>query len=56
MWIKNDRATRRHYNDELMDEPVTYNANGTAQVPDDVGEALVAHYDAIRPYEADSTD
>jgi len=53
MWIQIDTATSRLYNDAVMDEPVEFNANGTAQVPDAVGEAMVAHYDAIRPYEAD---
>jgi hypothetical protein len=52
MWIINDRATSRHFNDELMDEPVEYNDNGTAQVTDDLGERLVEHYESIRPYEA----
>jgi len=36
-----------------MDEPVEFHATGTAQVPREVGEALVAEYDALRPYEAD---
>lgn len=57
MWILNDNAaTSRIYNDEVMDEPVTFNASGTAQVPEEVGEALVAHYDSIRPSEAEVTD
>ena len=54
MWIQIDNdATRRLFNDDVMDEPITFSGNGTAQVPGDVGEALVDHYDAIRPYEAD---
>lgn len=54
MWIINENeATRRHYNEELMDEPVEYNENGTAQVAEEVGEALCEHYDSIRPYEAE---
>jgi len=53
IWIINDRSTRRHFNEELMHAFVEYNENGTAQVPDDVGEKLVEHYDCIRPYSAD---
>jgi hypothetical protein len=57
MWIINDNAaTSRIYNDDVVDAPVSFNENGTAQVADDVGEALVANYDAIRPYEAEDTD
>jgi hypothetical protein len=46
--ITENRATRRLYDDELMDEPVEFAETGTAQVSEDVGEALVAQYDAIR--------
>jgi hypothetical protein len=57
MWIINDNAaTSRIYNDELMDKPVAFNASGTVQVPEEVGEAMVAHYDSIRPSEAEDTD
>lgn len=50
--IDND-ATTRLFNDDVMDEPISFDENGTAEIPDDVGEALVDHYDAIRPHEAD---
>lgn len=70
MWIENTRNTSRHYNAELLgdlvDDPVedlpgdergiVYNDTGTVQVTDAVGEALVEHYDAIQPYEAEATD
>lgn len=67
MWIINDNAAiSRHYDadvlGDLVDDPVAdlpgdergvvYAENGTAQVSEAVGEALVAHYDTIRPYEA----
>lgn len=57
MWIEctND-ATRRLFNEDLMDEPVMFSENGTAQVNREVGEAMCAHYDAVRPYTADDTE
>lgn len=33
----------------LLDDPVEFADNGTAQVSADVGEALVARYEAIEP-------
>lgn len=66
MWITNDNdSTRRQYNaavfDDLVDDPVADLPgdapgivwDGPVQVTDAVGEALVEHYDTIRPYEAD---
>lgn len=54
MWIKcTNPATSRLYNADLMDEPVTFTENGTAQVPKAVGEALVDHYDVIEPTDND---
>lgn len=48
MWIKNENlATQRLFNEDIMSEPVEFHSNGTAQVSADVGEALVAEYDAI---------
>jgi hypothetical protein len=35
----------------LLDEPVEFTGNGTANVTAAVGEALVEHYDAIEPKE-----
>lgn len=46
-------ATRRLFNEVYMDEPVEFASTGTAQVSADIGEALVANYDDIRPYEAE---
>ena len=52
MYVTNkNRATRRLFNAELMDEPVEFAETGTAQVPADVGEALVEQYDSIEPKE-----
>lgn len=52
MWIKTTQgATSRFYDAELMDAPVEFSENGTAQVPKDVGEELVARYDAIEHHE-----
>lgn len=51
MWIKNENeATSRLYDAEL-DVAVAFNSNGTAQVPKDVGEQLVARYEAIQAHE-----
>jgi len=51
--INDNAATRRLFNEDLMDEPVEFASTGTAQVTEDVGEALCDRYDDIRPYEAD---
>lgn len=57
MYITNENtATRRLFNadltdedgEPLMDEPVEFATNGTAQVTREVGEALVAQYETIR--------
>lgn len=51
MWIIcNNSATSRLYNADLMDEPVDFNENGTANVPESVGESLVENYDQIETY------
>jgi len=48
MFVTNENtATRRLFNADLMDEPVEFASNGTAQVSEAVGEALVDHYDTI---------
>ncbi|WP_161972941.1 hypothetical protein [Halostella pelagica] len=46
--INENSATRRLYNDEIMDEPVEFAETGTAQVDQELGEALVSEYDSIR--------
>jgi len=48
-------STTRLYNERLMDEPVEFASTGTAQVPQDVGERLVDHYDVIEPYDNEDT-
>lgn len=68
MWITidDDRATRAMYDEKVLppeddrecdleDYRLEINDNGTVQVPAEVGEAYVAHYDWIRPYEAGDT-
>lgn len=48
VWIKNtNTSTNRHYNADLMDEPVEYSENGTAQVSEEVAERLIEHYEQI---------
>jgi len=48
VWITTQsNSLQRLYNAELMDSPVAFNQNGTAQVEEDVGEALVDHYENI---------
>ena len=57
MWIQcTNPATKRLYNADIMDAPVTFSDSGTAQVPKDVGEAMVARYDAIEPTDTESED
>lgn len=57
MWIQcTNEATTGLYNDEVMDEPVGFSDNGTAQVPADVGEQMIDHYDVIEPYDGDETE
>lgn len=46
MWIKDKRESQeRLYNGDLMDAPVEFTTNYTAQVPKDVGEKLVEETD-----------
>ncbi|OYR79327.1 hypothetical protein DJ84_18405 [Halorubrum ezzemoulense] len=63
MYIKNtNQATKSLYTEELvddeneplLDEPVEFADNGTAQVTQQVGEALVERYDAIEPKDTDT--
>lgn len=57
IWIKCENpATRRLYNAEFMDEPVEFSENGTANVPKDVGVALVENYESILKYEAEEDE
>jgi len=69
MWITHTNdATKSHWSEdvlgELVEDPyedLPGDARGIAcdepvQVPDDVGEALVAHYEHWQRYEADTTD
>jgi hypothetical protein len=60
MYITNtNTATRSLYTEAivdeegepLLDEPVEFAKNRTAQVTADIGEALVARYDTIEPKE-----
>ena len=49
MWIYNtNTATRRLFNDDIMDNPVEFNDTGTAQVPETVAAAMCDHYETIR--------
>lgn len=55
MYVTNtNTATQRLFNSDLMDEPVEFADSGTAQVTQEVGEALVNQYDAIEPKETDT--
>jgi len=55
MWITNtNTATQRLFNEDLMDDPVEFAGSGAAQVTEEVGEALVDHYDVIEPKETDT--
>ncbi|WP_324757095.1 hypothetical protein [Haloarcula montana] len=55
MYVTNtNTATQRLFNSGFMDEPVEFADTGTAQVPQEVGEALVDHYDTIKLKETDT--
>jgi len=56
MWIKCTNDHTRSLALPWMDSPVAFSAAGTAQVPAEVGERLVAEVDAIehKPTETDS--
>lgn len=55
IWIKcENEAIRGLYVDDVMDAPVEFNDNGTAQVPKDVAESLFEQYDDVVKYDADS--
>lgn len=65
MWIKNDNeATQSLYTEDitdeedepLMDSPVEFNSNGTANISEELAEALVERYDEIRHYDADDDE
>lgn len=51
MWIQTNAATVALHDTEITDEPVDFSSNGTAQVSQDVGEALIEKYDAITTYD-----
>lgn len=54
MWIQTNTTTR-----ELqlpwMDEPVSFNQSGTAQVPREVGDRLIDELDAVSEYNQDQS-
>lgn len=57
MWIQcTNPATSRLYNADIMDTPVSFSDTGTAQVPKDIGEAMVERYDAIEPTDNEADD
>lgn len=48
MWIKcTNKATRAFFDAECCEEKIYLSENGTVNVPREVGEALVAKYDAF---------
>lgn len=54
MWIKTENtATKRLYNEDLMDDPVSFFENGTTQVTEELGETLCSHYETISPHNQD---
>lgn len=55
MWIKCTNLGTKQLKLPWMSEPVEFSSTGTAQVPDDVGERLVAEIDAIQP-NSEATD
>lgn len=54
MWIRTlNPATSALYNEEYMDEAVEFSDNGTANVPREVGIALVEGFDSVIKYDAE---
>ena len=54
MWIRcTNEATERLKSPE-MDEPVSFNDNGTAQVSGDVGEQLIERLNDIERYDKET--
>jgi len=51
MWIKCNNDATVSLKLPWMDGPVSFSETGTAQVPFEVGERLVAEIDAIEPTE-----
>lgn len=59
VWIKfhNDAKAGCHvFNDEVMDERVDLSENCTANVPEDVAENIVNHYDLAEYYESEDAE
>jgi len=54
MWIRcTNEATERLKSPE-MDDPVSFNDNGTAQVSEDVGEQLIKRLNDIERYDKET--
>jgi len=52
MWIQTSHTgTDRLYDADVMDEPVEFSENGTAQVTESVGQALIDKYDTITTHD-----
>lgn len=57
MWVRClNPATSALYNEEYMDEKVEFRENGAANVPREVGIALVENYSSIIKYDAGDED
>jgi hypothetical protein len=54
MWIRCNNDATESLKLPWMDGPVSFSEAGTAQVPFEVGERLVAEIDAIEPTETNT--
>lgn len=54
MWIKNtNEHSDRLYLSEYMDESIEFTSNGTANVPEDVGQSLIDNVESIEANDDD---
>ena len=54
MWIRCNNQHTKRLKTSWMDGPISFSETGTAQVPFEVGERLVAEIDAIQPKDTDN--
>lgn len=56
MWIKQTGDTKRIFNRDKMEEPLEFSSNGTAQVPQELGEYLVENYPNIKEHSTQTAE
>lgn len=56
MWIKSTGDTTRLFLRDKMDEPLEFSAQGTAQVPQELGKFLVENYSNIKEHSTQTAE